>query len=173
MANYPWAEIIPDVPKTGAPSIDIWPRRHGNQREQVDEMGEEAFLALLEAHDVTLGCSTRYDLGPLGLQDEMKFVSRLGGGSADLWGEKGPKDPKGAELKSAVREFCEKLKPHAAAAAAAGVRIGIENHGNNLIDSPDSLKWLAEFRPRSFHRNRLRALSIWRTWGSMPGPWQA
>ena len=27
------------------------------------------------------------------------------------------------------------------------VTIAIENHGNGLIESPDSLKWLAELRP--------------------------
>ena len=31
-------------------------------------------------------------------------------------------------------------------AEETGVTIAIENHGNNLIDSPDSLKWLAELR---------------------------
>ncbi len=144
--ELPLAEILPDVPRTGAELIDLWPRKHGNQREQVAEMGDEAFAGMLERHGVRLGCSTRYDLGPFGLQEEMKFVSRLGGDLL-VCGGKGPKGLAGGELKAAVKDFCEQLKPHAEAAAAAGVRIGIENHGNNLIDSPDSLKWLAEFRP--------------------------
>lgn len=144
--ELPLAEILPDVPKTGAEFLDIWPRKHGNQREQVTEMGEEAFAAMLKQHGVKLGCSTRYDLGPFGLQEEMKFVSRLGGDLL-ICGGQGPKNLKGGELKAAVKDFCEKLKPHAEAAVASGVRIGIENHGNNLMDSPDSLKWLAEFRP--------------------------
>ncbi len=144
--ELPLAEILPDVRKTGARHLDLWPRKHGNQREQVDEMGEEKFAALLTEHEVKLGCSTRYDLGPLGLQEEMKFVSRLGGDLL-ISGGKGPKGLQGEDLKAAVNAFCEELKPHAAAALAAGVRIGIENHGNNLIDSPDSLKWLAELRP--------------------------
>ena len=144
--ELPLAEILPDVGKTGAGSIDIWPRKHGNQREQVDEMGEEKFAVMLKENGVKLGCSTRYDLGPFGLQEEMKFVSRLGGDLL-ITGGKGPKDAKGDELKAAVKTFCEELKPHAEAALAAGVRIGIENHGNNLIDSADSLKWLAELRP--------------------------
>ena len=41
----------------------------------------------------------------------------------------------------------EKLKPHLEVAEETGVTIAIENHGNNLIDSPDSLKYLAELRP--------------------------
>ena len=39
------------------------------------------------------------------------------------------------------------MKPHLAVAEDTGVTIAIENHGNNLIESPDSLKWLAELRP--------------------------
>lgn len=144
--ELPLAEILPEVEKTGAEFLDLWPRRHGNQREQVAEMGEEAFAEQMKGHGVKLGCSTRYDLGPFGLQEEMKFVSRLGGDLL-VCGGKGKKGLEGEELKSAVKAFCEQMKPHAEAAEAAGVRVGIENHGNNLIDSPDSLKWLAEFRP--------------------------
>ena len=144
--ELPLAEILPDVPKTGAKWIDLWPRKHGNQREQVTEMGEEKFAAMLLKHGVQLGCSTRYDLGPFGLQEEMKFVSRLGGDLL-VCGGKGPRDAKGGALKEAVRVFCEQLEPHAEAAKKAGVRIGIENHSSNLINTPDSLKWLAEFRP--------------------------
>ena len=54
---------------------------------------------------------------------------------------------RGRELKAAVGEFIEKMKPHLAVAEENGVTIAIENHGNNLIESPDSLKWLAELRP--------------------------
>jgi sugar phosphate isomerase/epimerase len=43
-----------------------------------------------------------------------------------------------------VKSFVEKMKPHAALAAENGVTIGIENHVNNLIDKPDSLRWLAD-----------------------------
>ena len=36
----PLAEILPEVRKTGSTAIDIWPKSHGNQREQLQEMGE-------------------------------------------------------------------------------------------------------------------------------------
>ncbi len=39
------------------------------------------------------------------------------------------------------------MKPHLEVAEETGVTIAVENHGNNLIESPDSLKWLAELRP--------------------------
>jgi len=138
-------EIVPEVAKIGATALDIWPKVHGNQREQLDEMGEEKFAALLKKHDVTLGCITQYKLGPFGLQKEMQLAQRLGC-KMIICGGSGPKNLKGKELKAAVGAFIEKLKPHLAVAEETGVTIAIENHANNLIDSPDSLKWLSELR---------------------------
>ena len=39
------------------------------------------------------------------------------------------------------------MKPHLAVAEETGVTVAIENHTNSQIESPDSLKWLAELRP--------------------------
>ena len=138
-------EIVPEVAKIGATALDIWPKVHGNQREQLDEMGEAKFAALLKKHNVTLGCITQYKLGPFGLQKEMQLAQRLGC-KMIICGGSGPKNLTGQELKAAVGTFIEKLKPHLAVAEETGVTIAIENHANNLIDSPDSLKWLAELR---------------------------
>jgi sugar phosphate isomerase/epimerase len=140
------AEILPEVKKIGAGAIDIWPQRHGNQREQLDELGEEKFARLLKEHGVALGCITQYKLGPFALQDEMRLAARLGCKTI-VTGAKGPRGLRGAELKAGVRGFLEKMKPHLAVAEETGVTVAIENHGNNLIESPDSLKWLAELRP--------------------------
>ena len=35
--------ILLEAPKLHCASIDLWPRVHGDQREQLDAMGEEAF----------------------------------------------------------------------------------------------------------------------------------
>lgn len=138
--------IVPEVRKIGAEFIDIWPRVHGNQREQMEQMGHDAFSAMLGRHNVKLGVLTHYDLGPFALEEEMQ-VARKFGAELLICGGKGPKDLVGSELRAAVRNFAEQMKPHVEAAEEAGVTIGIENHGNNLIDSPDSVKWLVEFEP--------------------------
>ncbi len=140
------AEIIPEVHKIGAEHIDIWPRVHGNQREQMEAMGHDAFADLLGRHGVKLGVLTHYDLGPFGLQDEM-LVARKLGAEVLICGGKGPTDLTGADLKAAVKTFAEQMRPHVEAAEQAGVTIGIENHGKNLIDPPDAMKWLVEFVP--------------------------
>ncbi|PHS03338.1 MAG: xylose isomerase [Blastopirellula sp.] len=140
------ADIVPEVNKSGATAIDIWPKVHGDQREQLDEMGEEKFVELLEKNNVKLGCITQYPLGPFGLQKEMRVAQRLGC-QMMVTGGQGPKGLKGKELKAAVAKFVEQLKPHLEVAEETGVTIAIENHANNIIDSPDSLRYLSELRP--------------------------
>jgi len=138
-------EILPEVQKTGATAIDIWPKVHGNQREQIDEMGFNRFVDLLRKHDVRLGAITCYSLGPFNLQKEMQIAKRLGGHGVTLvCGARGPKDLSGTELKSAVADFSEKLKPHVEAARSLGCKIAIENHANSLIHTHDSILWFAE-----------------------------
>jgi sugar phosphate isomerase/epimerase len=140
------AEMLPEVSQTGAAALDIWPLPHGNQREQLDLLGEERFGELLKRHGVSLGCMTQYKLGPFGLRDEMRLAQRLGCHTI-VTGGKGPVGLKGDELKRAVSTFIEQLRPHLDVAEATGVTIAIENHGNNLIDSPDSIRWLMELSP--------------------------
>jgi len=140
------SDVLPEVRKAGAHHIDIWPEHHANHREQIEEMGHDRFLAILKQYQVELGIFTRYDLGPFGLQNEMRVAEKLGG-SMVISGSRGPGNLKGQALKKAVREFVSKMRPHIAAAEQMGITIGIENHANSLIDSPDAIRWLAEFTP--------------------------
>lgn len=144
--TLPLQEILPELKATAAEAVDIWPKVHGNQREQLAEMGEAAFAELLSQHGTRLGCLTQYPLGPFGLQQEMQLAARLGC-SVLVTGARGPKGLRGDEEKAAVREFVRQLQPHLAAAEKAGVTIAIENHANSLIESADSIRWLAEFSP--------------------------
>jgi len=139
-------EILPEIAKCSATHLDLWPKRHGNQREQLQDMGEELFGRLLEKHGVNVGCITQYPLGPFGLQEEMRLAKRLGCGLIVTGGD-GPKGLSGAELKKAVGVFVEKMKPHLAVAEENGVIIAIENHANDLFESADSLRYLHELTP--------------------------
>ena len=139
--TLPLAEVLLEVKKIGADGIDLWPKVHANHREQADELGRGAFADLLKTHDVRLAMTTRYDLGPFKLQPEMEYVRHFGGSLIVTESEKPPK----GDLKEAVRDFVERLKPHLDVAAKHGVTIAIENHGKALIESPDSLRYLADF----------------------------
>jgi len=139
-------EILPIAKRLGINSLDIWPKVHGNQREQLAEMGEDRFVELLSNNGCRLDCLTQYPLGPFGLADEMRLAKRLGCQTI-VTGSGGPKGLQGDELKASIREFVEKLKPHLELAHKTGVRIAIENHANSLLDSPESMRWLCEMRP--------------------------
>lgn len=142
--NLPLSEILSEVKKTGATGIELWPKKHGTQREELEAIGVDKFAAMLKEHDISFGGTTRYDLGPFKLVDEITLVKKLGGNFIVTGGEGSWKGVSPEQLKSNVKDFVEKMKPHAALAAEKGVVIGIENHINNLIDTPDSLRWLAD-----------------------------
>ncbi len=140
--------ILPEVRKTGATHIDIW-SSHGkprSQRDLMEDLGHEKFTALLERHNVKLGCLTHYRLGPFGLQDEMRVAKKFGG-TVLVSGSGGPRNLQGTDLKDAVRAFAEKMKPHVEVAEENDCTIAIENHSGALIKSPDSIRWLIDAVP--------------------------
>ena len=145
----PLKDILPEVRKTGATAIDIWPKVHGNQREQVGKMGFKAFAELLKKNDVKLGGFTQYPLGPFRLQKEMENVKSLGG-SYVLCGTTRPKEPKGKEAVAAVKDFLKKVKPHAEKAEELGIILNVENHSSQFLYHPDAIKAFAEFNQYKF-----------------------
>lgn len=139
-------EILPEVRKVGAEAIDLWPAPHGNQREQVDQLGEDRFRELLQGQEVRLGCMTRYDLGPFKLSEEIRLARRLDCNMI-VTGARGPVGLSGGALRLAVQQFITDLQPILAHAEESAVIIAIENHSRSLIESPDSLRWFAELAP--------------------------
>jgi hypothetical protein len=73
----PLAEVLAEAAKIGAEAIDVWPRRHANHREQMDEMGHDRVQRLLDEHRQRLGMTTRYDLGPYRLQEGMFGLEQI------------------------------------------------------------------------------------------------
>lgn len=143
----PLAEILPETEKIGATGIDIWPKVHGDQREQLDALGEERFASMLRKHNLELSCITQYKLGPFGIDDEIRLAGRLGC-KMIVTGGSGPRNLKGSELKSAIAQFLKKMAPTLEIAREHGVKIAIENHDNNLIHDGDSLRYLVDLAPR-------------------------
>jgi len=135
------AEVLPEVKKCDSTTIDIWPRSHANHREQVKEMGHERFQELLKKNGVKLGISTRYDLGPFRLKEEVDFVQKMGGKLIVCGSGKGT----GNTLKEKVKTFVASMQEHVAYAADHGVTIGIEDHANSLINTPESMDYFADY----------------------------
>ncbi len=136
-------DILPEVKKSGAIALDIWPKHHANQREQLDDLGIEKFKEMLVKNQAELGCITQYKLGPYQLAVEFPVAHALGCKSI-VTGAVGPATQTGGDTKVAVGRFVESMKRHVDAAGEHGIKIAIENHANSLISSPDSIKWLAE-----------------------------
>lgn len=137
------AEVLCNVHNCGAEYIDIWCGPHANHREQIDKTGHRVFMEMLSRHRVGLGIISRYDLGPLKLDDEMRIAKSLGARMI-ICSSRGPKNLKGNALKHAVKDFLESMKPHLVLAEKLGITIGIENHSNSLISSPDSIRYFGE-----------------------------
>lgn len=140
----PLESILPQVTLTGSEAIDVWCKVHGNQREQIDEMGHTVARNLLAKHKVKAAVFTRYPLGPFGLIEEMRKIHKNFDAEIIVCGTTGPSEVKGKEAKKVVREFLEKMKPHVSVAEELGMTIAVENHSRQFLYHPDSLRYFAE-----------------------------
>lgn len=143
--NAPLAEILPEVRKTGADMIDLWPKPHGTQREEVDSLGEAKVRELLAAAGVKLGGIACYKVGAFNLVGEFALAKRLGGeGVVLVTTAPGDGSATGDALVAAIRAFLDKLAPSIAAAEATGGTIAIENHSSSLLQTPEGIRRFAE-----------------------------
>ena len=144
----PLAEILPEVKKTGCGSLDIWPKPHGGQREEVDALGIDRVRALLVEHGVRLGSMTCYRPGAFLLPGEFDVATRLGGERVVLVTMAlGNGEATGDALDAEIRGFFEKLAPSIAAAEKADGSIAIENHANSLLRTPESIRRFVSMIP--------------------------
>ena len=142
--NAPLADILPEVAKTGAASIDLWPRPHGGQREEVDTLGVDTVADLLKKHRVRLGGIACYRPGAFKLASEFDIVRRLGDANTVLV-TMAPGDGTltGQPLDEAIRRFLGRLEGSIGEAERGGGVIAIENHANSLLRPPASIRRFA------------------------------
>ena len=108
-------------------------------------MGVERFAEMLAEHEVGLGGIACYKFGAFKLKEQMQLAKAVSGKNVALVClGKGPRNAKGDELKKAIASFVEQMKPHHDEAIKHDCIIAIENHSNNMINSPDSMKWFGE-----------------------------
>jgi len=143
--SFPLAEILPEVAKTGAGMIDLWPKPHGTQREEVDTLGEGKVREMLAAAGVRLGGIACYKVGAFNLAGEFALAKRLGGEGATLVTmAPGDGSATGDAIVAAIQAFLDKLAPSIAAAEAIGGTIAIENHSSSLLQTPEAIRRFAE-----------------------------
>ncbi|HEY1107969.1 MAG TPA: sugar phosphate isomerase/epimerase [Opitutaceae bacterium] len=148
--TLPVAEIADQVAALGCDGLDVWAGRWGNQREQIDAMGQEAFAALLAQKRTRVCCYTCMDTGMnIKAEPPLRAMRKLGGDTvvAMLSSTGGDKDKRGDALRSAVRAQAEKLKPLIAVAGEAGAKLAIENHSGGVLATREAILWLMETIP--------------------------
>lgn len=146
----PIADIVPQVHAASCEGLDLWAGRWGNQREQVDALGHEAFAAMLEKNRARVSCYTCMDSGFLKSEPHMRAVKKFGGDMIVAGFGGGGKDAaklRGADLRKVIRAQVQRLKPAFAKAGELGVKLAIENHLNGPLEPPESLEILMEEIP--------------------------
>jgi sugar phosphate isomerase/epimerase len=127
----------------GFEAIDIWSAHEGcpHLDDVASRLGPEGLKALLEKHKLKLFAFSVYQGG------YARYAELLGqaGGGVAVQGSAGPCKPE--ELTGRMRQFIEGLKPLAELAEKHNSYLAIENHGNALLDSLDSLKAFVDTNP--------------------------
>lgn len=143
--TFPLADILPEVAKTGAGMIDLWPKPHGTQREEIDSLGVEKVREMLAAADVKLGSIACYNVGPFELAGEFAIAREVGADQPVLCTvAPGDGAATGDALAGAIKTFLDKLGPSIAAAEETGGVIAIENHSSSLLQTPEGIRRFAE-----------------------------
>jgi sugar phosphate isomerase/epimerase len=138
--ELPIEQACERIAKLGFEAIDIWSAHEGcpHLDEVANRLGAEGLRKLLAKHKLKLFAFSVYS-GGYGRYAEL--LGKAGGGVA-VRGSGPPCEP--GELTSRMRQFIEQLKPLVELAERYNSYLAIENHGNALLCSLDSLKAFVE-----------------------------
>lgn len=125
-------ETCQQISKLGFEAIDIWDNFEGCLHlEQAEKLGGAGLKALLAKHNLKLSAFTVYKDG---YERYAELLGNVGGGVA----------VRGSDYneysKERMKTFIEKLKPLADLAEKHNSYLAIENHGNALLNTPNSFK---------------------------------
>jgi sugar phosphate isomerase/epimerase len=134
--QLPIEQACEQIAKLGFEAIDIWSAHQGcpHLDDVAERLGPDGLKELLRKHKLKLFAFSVYQ-GGYGRYAEL--LGKAGGGVA-IQGSAGPCKPE--ELTARMQQFIESLKPLVELAEKCNSYLAIENHGNALLDSLDSLK---------------------------------
>ncbi|UCG57277.1 MAG: sugar phosphate isomerase/epimerase [Phycisphaerales bacterium] len=138
--QLPIEQTCERIAKLGFEAIDIWSAHEGcpHLDDVAERLGPAGLKDLLAKHNLKLFAFSVYR-GGYGRYAEL--LGKVGGGVA-VQGSTGPCKPD--ELTARMGEFIEQLKPSVELAEKYDSYLAIENHGNALLDSLDSLRAFVE-----------------------------
>jgi len=134
--ELPIEQACERIARLGFEAIDIWSAHEGcpHLDDVAKRLGPDGMKELLAKHKLKLFAFSVYRGG---YARYAELLGKAGGGVA-VRGSTGPCKPE--ELTIRMREFIEGLKPLIELAEANNSYLAIENHGNALLCSLDSLK---------------------------------
>jgi sugar phosphate isomerase/epimerase len=134
--QLPIEQACERIAKLGFEAIDIWSAHEGcpHLDDVAKRLGSEGLKMLLAKHKLKLFAFSVYRGG---YKRYAELLGKSGGGVA-IQGSAGP--CKAEELTVRMREFIEGLQPLVELAEKHNSYLAIENHGNALLNSLDSLK---------------------------------
>jgi sugar phosphate isomerase/epimerase len=134
--ELPIEQACERIARLGFEAIDIWSAHEGcpHLDDVAERLGPEGLKELLEEHKLKLFAFSVYAGG---YPRYAELLGKAGGGVA-VRGSTGACKPE--ELTTRMREFIDGLKPLVELAEKNNSYLAIENHGNALLCSLDSLK---------------------------------
>jgi sugar phosphate isomerase/epimerase len=139
-SRLPIEQACRRIAELGFEAIDVWSAHAGcpHLDDVLTRLGPEGLKEVLARNKLKLYAFSVYKGG------YAKYAELLGkaGGGVAVRGSAGRSDPK--ELTPRMKDFLERLKPELELAEKYDSCLAIENHGNALLHSLDSLKAFAE-----------------------------
>jgi sugar phosphate isomerase/epimerase len=141
--RLPIEQACEQIARLGFEAIDIWSAHQNcpHLDDVANRLGPDGLKELLAKNKLKLFAFSVYAGG---YQRYAQLLGQAGGGVA-IEGSEGPCKPE--DLMPRMRAFLERLKPRVELAAKNNSRLAIENHGQALLDSLDSLKAFVELNP--------------------------
>ena len=134
--QLPVEQACQRIAELGFEAIDLWSAHAGcpHLDDVLDRLGPEGLRRVLKKHKLKLFSFSVYRGG---YARYAKLLGDVGGGVA-IRGSTQPCEPN--ELKARMREFLDSLQAEVELAEENDSYLAIENHGNALLDSLDSMK---------------------------------
>lgn len=141
-------EFCDQAARLGFKGIDLWaPFGHCRHLEEARQLGVDGFRKLLNNNGLEIGAWTTYrtKVDERGFPGFAEFIGASGGGVV----VRESKYAKVARdhLEEAMRAFFQDLQPEIDLARKNRVRLAIENHGDALLDTIDSMEMFVKLNP--------------------------
>ena len=147
-SDLPLPDFCKQAEALGFHGIDLWgPFGKCRHLDEAQQLGAEGFRRLLARHKLEVGCYTTYRTTghTEGFPAYAEFIGQCGGGVVVRESEYGKFPAEG--LEEGMRKFFAKLQPEIDLARKHRVRLAIENHGDALLSTLDSMRLFRTLNP--------------------------